>query len=58
MTSQPVKQIITTYILPNISRSKDNQIMKSGELIEYKTRNFFLKNLSQNVVENYFENLF
>ena len=54
MTSQPVKQIITTYILPNISRGKDNQIMKSGQLIEYKTRNFFLKNLLQNVVEKLF----
>ena len=31
------------HILPNISRSKDNQTMKFGQLIEYKMRNIFLK---------------
>ena len=30
------------HILPNIPRSKDNQTMKSGQLIEYKTRNILI----------------
>ena len=37
--------------MPNILRSKDNQTMKMGQLIEYKIRNIFLKNHTQNVVE-------
>ena len=35
----------------NISRSKDNQTMKFGQLIEYNMRNIFLKNYAQNVLE-------
>ena len=31
MTSQPGKQTIIIHILPNISRSKDNQTMKFGQ---------------------------
>ena len=31
-------------MLPNISRSKDNQAMKYGQLIECHMRKFFLKN--------------
>ena len=43
-------------MLPNISRSKGNQTMKFGQLIECKMRNIFLeksslKNHTQNVVE-------
>ena len=34
MTSQTGQQIITIQILPNISRSKGNQTMKFGQLIE------------------------
>ena len=34
MTSQPGKETIAIYILPNISRSKDNQTMKFGQSIE------------------------
>ena len=30
-------------MLPNISRSKGNQTMKFGQLIEYKMRNIFLE---------------
>ena len=41
MTSQPGKQTIAIHILPNISRSKGNQIMKFGQLIEYNMRNIF-----------------
>ena len=43
MTSQPVKQIITIYILPNISRSKCNQTMKNAHLIVYNIRNILLE---------------
>ena len=42
MTSEAGKQIITISILPNISRSKNNQIMKFGKLIENEMRNIFL----------------
>ena len=37
------KQIITIHILLNISRSKVNQMMKFGQLIEYPVRNSFLQ---------------
>ena len=43
MTSQPGKQPIAIHILPNISRSKGNQKIKFGELVEHKTRNIFLE---------------
>ena len=43
MTSQPGKQTITIHILPTISRSKDNQTVKFGQLIEYNMRNIFLE---------------
>ena len=39
MTSPSGKQTIALVILPNISRSKDNQIMKFGQLIEYNNEN-------------------
>ena len=41
MTSQPAKRTITIYILPNIPRSKGNQAMKFGQLIEYNATNSF-----------------
>ena len=31
------------YILPNISRGKDKQAMKFGQLIEYNMRNIFVE---------------
>ena len=41
MTSLPGYLTITIHILPNISRSKGNQTLKFGQLIEYyKTDNF------------------
>ena len=43
MTSQPGKQTIAIHILPNISRSKSNQTMKFGQLIECNMRNIFLE---------------
>ena len=42
LTSQPGKQTIATHILTNISRNKDNQAMKFGQLIEYNMKNIFL----------------
>ena len=43
MTSKTGQQIITVHILPNISRSKDIQTMKFGQLIEYNMRNFIFE---------------
>ena len=42
MTSQPGKGTIA-IILPNISRSKVNQIMKFGQLIEHNMKIIFLE---------------
>ena len=41
--SQIGQQTIGIHIFPNVSRHKDNQAMKFGQLIEYitKTRFFF-----------------
>ena len=41
MTLETVKQIITRHIFPKIPKSKDNQAMKFGQLIEYNVRNDF-----------------
>ena len=35
MTSQPRKQTIAINIMLNVSRSKDNQAMKFGQLLQY-----------------------
>ena len=43
MTSQTVQQIIAINISPNISRSKGNQTMKFGQLIDYNMRNVFFE---------------
>ena len=43
MMSQTGQKVITIYILHDISRSKENQIIKFDELIEYNIRNAFLK---------------
>ena len=43
MTSQPGQPTIAIHILPNISRSKGNQTMKFGQLVEYQMRNIFLE---------------
>ena len=39
---KPVQQPITIYILPDISRRKDNQAMKFSQVIEYRNRKLFL----------------
>ena len=52
MTSQTGKQTIAVHILPDVSRSKNNQtIITFGQLIEYDMRNICLKNQAQNVAE-------
>ena len=43
MSSQPEKQTIAIHILPYISRSKDNQTVEFGHLIEYNMRKIFLE---------------
>ena len=43
MTLQPGKQTIAVHTLPNISRSKDNQTIKFGQLIEYNMGGLFLE---------------
>ena len=43
MTSQPGYQTITMHTMSNISRSKSNQIMKFGLLIENHKINIFLQ---------------
>ena len=47
MTSHTGKQRDAIHILPNISRSKGNQTMKFGQLIEYSTRNNFEKSYTK-----------
>ena len=41
MTSQPGQQTITVHILPNISRSKGNQTMIFGQVMEDNKRKIF-----------------
>ena len=51
MTSKPGKQTIAIHILPNTSRSKGNQTMIFGQLIEHIMRTIFLeKSYAKNVV--------
>ena len=56
--SQPGLQTIKILILPHISRSKENEVMKFRQLIEYNMRKIFLKNYRQNVVEKLFPDPF
>ena len=43
MTSQPGSEAIVVHILPNILRSKENETIKFGQLIESNMRNIFLE---------------
>ena len=47
MTSQPGLPAISIHILPNISKTKGNQTMTFGQLIEYNKRNIFLQKFMQ-----------
>ena len=42
MTSQPGPETIAIHILPNISRSKGNQAIKFGQVMEDNKTNIFL----------------
>ena len=44
MTLHPDCETTVIHILPNISRSKGNQTLKIGQLLEYNTRKIFLGN--------------
>ena len=46
MTSQPCEQTVVIHILANISRSKANQTMKLGYLIDYNLKKIFIKKLN------------
>ena len=43
MKSDPDQQIIVIHILPDISRSKGNQTMKYGQLIDYSMGIIFIE---------------
>ena len=43
MTSQPGKQTVVIHISRYISRNKDNETMKFGQLIKYNVRKNFLE---------------
>ena len=43
MTLQPGSETVVIHILHNISRSKNNQTMKFGQLIERNMRNIFIE---------------
>ena len=45
MMSKPGKETTTIHMLFNISRSKCNQRMKLGLLIEYNIRNIYLEKI-------------
>ena len=45
MRLQPGLQTVPSHILPNISQSTENQMMKTGQLIEYDKANIFLQRL-------------
>ena len=45
MMSQPGKKTFATHPFPNMSRSKGNQAMKVGQLIECNIRNIFIETL-------------
>ena len=58
ITSQPGKQAIATHILPNMSRSKSNHILKFGQLTEHNIKIVSLENYTLNVLEKLFPDLF
>ena len=58
MMSQPRKQTIAIYVLPDTSRSKGNQTMKFGQLMTWHEKYFSWKSDSQNVVGKFFPDPF
>ena len=53
MTPLPGQQTITIHILPNISRSKGNQAMKFGLVLENNKRNIFSSKIMQKMSQGY-----
>ena len=53
MMSKPGWQTIAIHILPNISRIKEDQTMKFGQVIQYN-RHIFVENHTQNVAGKLF----
>ena len=51
MTSQTGQQILKMHILPNISRSKENQAMKFDQLKKCSMRNIFLQKSNEIEIE-------
>ena len=49
MTSQQGEQTIAIHILPNILRSKSEQTIKFGQLIEYKQQKYFPLKIMQKI---------
>ena len=54
MTLKTWKKRIAIHILPNISRSKGNQTMKFGQLIEYNWDTFSLKKHTESMAKKLF----
>ena len=45
ITTQPSRKTMAVHVLPNVSKSKDNETIKCGQLIEYNMRNTFVKKI-------------
>ena len=58
MASTPGKKAIAIHWLPNISRRKDNQTIKFGQLIEYIIKNIFLEIIHKIKWRSYSQGLF
>ena len=58
MKSQTGTQLITINIFPDITKSKDNQTMKFGQLVKYNVRKFFFKNQAENEAGRLVHDLF
>ena len=58
VTSQTGKQTIAIHILSNISRSKSDQTMKFGQLIEYNMKHFSWKIMHKIWWKKYSQTLF
>ena len=54
ITSETAQHINRIHILPSISRSESNRIMKFSQLIEYSMRNNFLEKLYTKCGESFF----
>ena len=50
MTSENGTQKVKINVLPDISKSKDNQTMKFGQLKEYSMKNIFFQKSCRNYV--------